>query len=364
MYLQNVHLVNFKNHIDRNFDFCRRINCIIGANGMGKSNLLDAIHYLSMTKSYLTHGDRLCIRHNEDFFAIHGDFVLNPTIGVNKVSCIQQKDKRKIFKINQKEYERMADHIGLLPSVMISPYDTDYINGGSEIRRKYFDSVISQANKDYLNTLIYYNKVLLHRNALLKSMAENNQFSMQDVTVWNEKMLICGEKIHQTRKSFLSQFIDVFAQIFNALSPNETVNICYKSQLLENDFDTLLSQAWQADCAAQHSTVGIHKDDFLLTMNSFPVKTYCSQGQQKTFLIALKLSQFEYIKKQNKLNPLLLLDDLFDKLDASRIKELITLVSSNQFGQVFITDTHAERIKKLFKNQNVEHKIIEITVES
>jgi len=360
MFLQKIQLVNFKNYDDVTFHFSPKMNCITGLNGIGKTNLLDAIHYLSMTKGYFNNTDQLSIRHEEDFFAIHGDFVLENTDGTTKISCIQQREKRKILKINQKEYERLSEHIGNYPSVMISPYDTDYINGNSDVRRRYFDSAISQFDKIYLDNLINYNKIVSHRNALLKYFNERQNFNEQEMSIWTDRMVDLGTKIFHTRKQFLEDFLPVFTHLFSLISPKEQVFIDYKSQLQEDDFAALLKAARQKDYIAQYSTVGVHKDDFLFTMNGYPIKRFCSQGQQKSFLIVLKLAQYEHIKQLKGQNPILLLDDIFDKLDTNRVNQLISLVISNDYGQVFITDTHKERIQKLFEDKNIELNLTEI----
>ncbi len=262
--------------------------------------------------------------------------------------------------MNQKEYERLSEHIGSFPSVMISPYDTDYINGTSDVRRRYFDSAISQFDKVYLDKLIQYNKILAQRNALLKIFWDRQSFNEQEISIWNERMIDLGTGIFQIRKQFLEDFLPVLNRLFKIISPNEEITIEYKSQLQDTGFENLLVEAKQKDYYSQHSSVGIHKDDFLFTMNSYPVKKFCSQGQQKSFLIVLKLAQFEYIKQLKNVKPLLLLDDVFDKLDANRVSQLIELVISDDYGQVFITDTHKERMQELFKDKNVKFNLIEI----
>ena len=360
MYLKTIQLINFKNYSTQTFEFSEGMNCIVGLNGVGKTNLLDAIHYLSMTKSYFNSVDMLSIRHDEDFFAIHGNFVVEEAEGMNKVSCIQQKEKRKVFKINQKEYDRLAEHIGNYPSVMISPYDTDYINGNADVRRKYFDSTISQFDKLYLENLIRYNKILLHRNALLKHFAERNCYNEQEISIWDDRLSEFGVKIFESRKQFLADFLPVFNRLFVVITSSEQIAIEYKSQLFEDDFSSLLKKNKQRDFLSQHSTAGIHKDDFLFTMNGFSVKKFCSQGQQKSFLVVLKLAQYEYIKQIKDKKPLLLLDDVFDKLDQNRIQQLIGLVASDNFGQVFITDTHKERTQELFNNTKINYLLVEI----
>jgi len=360
VYIKDIQLVNFKNYRDRKFEFSEGVNCIVGLNGVGKTNLLDAIHYLSMTKSYFNSVDQLSIHHDEAFFAIHGNFIIEGVEGSTKVSCVQQREKRKIVRINQKEHERLAEHIGTFPSVMISPYDTDYINGNSDVRRKYFDSTLSQFDKIYLDNLINYNKILLQRNALLKYFSEKNAFNEQEISIWDDRMAAYGTKIFETRKKFLEDFLPVFNRFFSIITPNEEVSIEYKSQLHEDDFCNLLKKNHQKDFHAQYSSAGIHKDDFLFTMNNFSVKKFCSQGQQKSFLVVLKLAQYEYIKQIKGKKPLLLLDDIFDKLDQNRIEQLIGLVAGNHFGQVFITDTHKERTLELFNGKNIDYSLVEI----
>lgn len=358
MYLKNIRLINFKNYIDSDFDFSERINGIVGLNGVGKTNLLDAIHYLSMCKSYFNNLDQLNINHQAEFFAIHGNFNLNEIEGEVKVSCIQKRNARKIFKFNQKEYTRLSDHIGLLPSVMISPYDSDYINGSGESRRKYFDSVIAQYDKMYLDTLIQYNKVLMHRNVLLKQFCEKGYYDKDNMEIWNDKLIDFGKTIHQTRSKFIETFTPVFKKYFNEISPeSEDVNIEYESKLQINDFRKLLQETEKKDMALQYTSVGIHKDEYLFYMNTYPVKKFCSQGQQKTFLISLKLAHFEYLKNIKNIKPLLLLDDVFDKLDDSRVEYLTAMVANEHFGQVFISHTQKNRMEALFHRAGTSYRL-------
>ncbi|MDR1459202.1 MAG: DNA replication and repair protein RecF [Bacteroidales bacterium] len=360
MFLKEIQLVNFKNYGNSTYEFSPRINCITGLNGVGKTNLLDAIHYLSMTKGYFNHSDQLSIQHDRDFFAIHGDFVMDNIEGSTRVSCIQQRDKRKILKVNQKDCERLSEHIGNYPSVMISPYDTDYINGNSDVRRRYFDSVISQFDKLYLDHLIQYNRVLAHRNALLKYFNEKQSFNEREMEIWNDRMIDLGTKIFHARRQFLEEFLPVFNRLFSEISSVEPVSINYKSHLQERDFATLLKSSFQKDYAAQYSTVGTHKDDFLFMMGNYTVKRFCSQGQQKTFLIVIKLAQFEYIRQLKRQKPLLLLDDVFDKLDENRVERLISLVLSDDYGQVFITDAHKGRMLELLAGKDIPFNLIEL----
>jgi DNA replication and repair protein RecF len=360
MYLTKLFLVNFKNYNESEFQFSDKINCFVGNNGVGKTNLLDAIHYLSFCKSYFNTSDTQNIRHGEDFFNIHGTFIRNDKTS-EQVQCIQKRDHRKRFLVGKKEYDRLADHIGNFPLVMISPYDRDLINDGSEIRRKYIDSVISQFDRLYLDDLIHYQKALMQRNALLKRFAERHSFSGQELETWDEPMIRLGEAIHRKRAEFLEQFIPIFRHYFRFISgEKEAVDVIYQSQLTEGPFAGLLSGCLSRDRAAQYSTVGIHKDDLDFRISGYPVKKYGSQGQQKSFVIALRLAQFDYTRNIKGFKPILLLDDVFDKLDDLRVEQLIVLVSEENFGQVFITDTSEERIRKIFDALPIDHKIFVI----
>jgi DNA replication and repair protein RecF len=364
MYLQKLTVHNFKNYLQSDFSFSRNINCFIGNNGVGKTNLLDAIHYLSFCKSYFTPVDTQSIRHDQDFFAIHGTYLRRPE-GEDQVQCIQGRNQRKRFLLNKKEYDRLSDHIGYFPLVMISPYDRDLINEGSDIRRKYMDSVISQFDKLYLDDLIHYNKALLQRNTLLKLFAEKHAFDKLALEIWDEQLIRLGETIYLKRKEFLEQIIPVFNKYFRLISGgSESVFIEYRTQLKEITFRERLTESLPIDKVAQYTTVGIHKDDLDFQMDGLPIKKYGSQGQQKSFVISLKLAQFDFTRQTKGFNPILLLDDVFDKLDDSRVQQLIKLVSENSFGQVFITDTSEERIVRNFDTMTIDHKIFRLPVQA
>jgi DNA replication and repair protein RecF len=360
MFLKKLSLTNFKNYTEAAVDFSAKINCFIGNNGEGKTNLLDAIHYLSFCKSFFNSIDYQNIRHGTDFFAIHGTYSRNGDTP-ETISCIQKLNQKKIFKQNTKEYDRLSDHIGLYPLVMISPYDSDLINDGSEVRRRYIDSVMSQFDKVYLNELINYNKVLAQRNALLKYFGETQTFSQESLDIWNQKMVSLGISIFETRRKFIAEFMPVFSHYYELISDGrEKVSITYESQLLQGDFYQLLQQAGEKDRYARYSTVGVHKDDLIFEIDGYPVKKYGSQGQQKTFVVAIKLAQFEYTRNLKGYNPLLLFDDIFDKLDDNRVEQLIKLVSADSFGQVFITDTQRYRIEKIVNRHEIDYRIFEI----
>ena len=360
MHLQKLNIYNFKNYRAAELLFSDNVNCFIGNNGVGKTNLLDAIHYLSFCKSYFTANDLQNIMHGEAFFSIHGSYRRNRE-EETVIQCIQERNKRKRFLLNRKEYDRFSDHIGQIPLVMISPYDRDLINEGSEIRRKYVDSVISQFDKIYLDDLINYNKALLQRNSLLKIFAEKRSWDLMALEIWDEQLVRLGEEIYRKRKAFLKEIIPLFEKYFGMITGGaESVFIEYQTQLDASSFREKLSDSIQQDKAAQYTTVGIHKDDLGFMMGGFPIKRFGSQGQQKSFVIALKLAQFEYTRKIRGFSPVLLLDDVFDKLDDARVQELIRLVSEHSFGQVFITDTSEERILKNFDQMQIDHRIFRL----
>jgi DNA replication and repair protein RecF len=356
MFLKNLQLYNFKNYAENSFTFSESINCFIGDNGEGKTNILDAIYYLSFTKSFFNLLDSQNIKHAEDFFAIHGKFSRNDDI--TEVSCIQKKNSKKQFKVNGKEYDRLADHIGEFPLVMVSPYDRDLINEGSDVRRKYIDSVISQFDRFYLDDLITYNKALAQRNALLRQFSEKNYFDLSALEIYQQQMELPAKQIFEKRSKFFEGFIPVFRHYFDFISNGkEIVDINYNSDLSSNSLDELFSNNIKRDLFLRYTTCGIHKDDLDFLIGGLPVKKFGSQGQQKSFLIALKLAQFEYTKNIKGYNPILLFDDIFDKLDFKRVLQIINLVSGNSFGQVFITDTQPERINMIFKDSNPDHLI-------
>lgn len=361
MYLRKLSLTNFKNYSQAEYSFSDKINCFVGNNGTGKTNLLDAIHYLSFCKSFFNPIDSQNIRHGEDFFVISGTREKNDG-KIDQIQCIQKRNHRKKFLLNKKEYERLADHIGEFPLVMISPYDRDLINDGSELRRKYIDSVISQFDRLYLDDLISYQKALFQRNTLLKSFYEKHSFDGSALECWDEQLTRLGSSIYSKRKSFLESFIPIFCHYYGFINfSEEPVDIIYQSHLASDEYPALLADSLERDRAAQYTTAGIHKDDLDFRISGFPVKRFGSQGQQKSFVIAIKLAQFDYTKSVKGYKPLLLLDDVFDKLDDLRVQQIISLVSENNFGQVFITDTSEDRIRRIFNSMEIDHKIVTIS---
>jgi len=359
MYLKTLSLINFKNHAEKQFDLNDDINVFVGDNGVGKTNILDAINYLSMCKSFLNSVDKQNIKFDEKFFLIQGNFIKDEKS--NQISCGVTFGQKKKIKRNKKEYEKLADHIGEFPVVVISPYDSNLISEGSEVRRKFIDSIISQYNKKYLATLMKYNKVLQQRNALLKRFQELRIFEAESIEVWDAQLILLGNFIFEKRKEFLADFLPSFQNFFNLISNgNESINIEFNSQLNTNSLSNLLNEASRKDSRVGYTTVGIHKDDLVFQINGNPIKKFGSQGQQKSFLIALKLTQFEYITALLNKKPILLLDDIFDKLDHGRVERLMKMVSDHVFGQVLITDTDEERIEKVFKNIPVSKSVFKL----
>lgn len=359
MYLQRITLVNFKNIESQSFDFQKKINCFVGDNGIGKTTILDAIYYLSFAKSYFNPIATQNIRHHEDFFMIEGNYILSER--EEKIICSLKKGQKKILKRNGKIYEKFSEHIGQLPLVIVSPADRDLIVEGSETRRKFIDGVISQQDKEYLTTLINYNKVLSQRNALLKYFAANRTFDALNLKIYDEQLMAFGTVIYKKRTRFLEEFTPIFNEKYQIISKrSEQVNLVYKSQLQTMSFEQLLKQNLEKDKILQYTTVGIHKDDLSFDIDEYPIKKFGSQGQQKSYLIALKLAQFEFIKRQSNVTPILLLDDIFDKLDEHRVSQLIELVNNDEFGQIFITDTHVDRTEDVVKKSNQSYEIFKL----
>lgn len=360
MFLKKLILHNFKNYSENTLAFSERINCFIGDNGEGKTNILDAIYYLSFTKSYFNLIDNQNIKHEQDYFAIHGKFERSAN-NLDEVSCIQKRNLKKQFRLNGKDYDRLSNHIGEFPLVMVSPYDRDLINEGSDIRRKYIDSVISQFDHHYLDDLITYNKALAQRNALLKQFGERRYFDNSSIEIYAEQMKTPAKNIFDKRTEFLEGFIPVFNRYFEFITQGkEKVDITFHSDMQGENLVDIFIASLQRDLAMRYTTQGVHKDDLEFLIGGLPVKKFGSQGQQKSFLIALKLAQFEYTREIKGFKPILLFDDIFDKLDFKRVSQIINLVGSNSFGQVFITDTQPERINMIFKDSTQDHLIFKV----
>ena len=359
MHLKNLQINQFKNHSQSSFSFTEQVNCFVGDNGAGKTNILDAIHYLSQSKSYFNHIDAQNIQFKMDYFMLKGNFTKQET--TDEIQCNLKEGEGKVLKKNQKKYKRFSEHIGQFPSVIISPTDSNLILEGSEVRRKYLDSSIAQYKQSYLKTLINYNKALKQRNALLKQFSERGYFDKLSLETYDNQLILLGTLIHSERTSFLKELTPVFNRYYAEISGSkEVVNLVYNSQLNEADFKNLINASQVKDRASNYTQVGTHKDDILFEMNNHPIKKIGSQGQQKSFLIALKLAQFEFIKNQIGFNPILLLDDIFDKLDDNRVLKLVSFVNKGVFGQVFITDTHAQRSEEILTKANIPYSIFKI----
>ena len=359
MFLNSLSLLNYKNFESQEFEFDHKVNCFVGANGIGKTNILDAIYHLAFGKSYFNPIATQNIRHGEEFFVIDGEFRNQGRS--EKVVCSLKKGAKKIIKRNGKAYDRHSDHIGLLPLVIISPADRDLIIEGSDTRRKFIDGVISQQDKQYLQDLIKYNKVLAQRNSLLKYFNLNHTFEPTTLAVYNEQLADYGTSIFTKRVAFLEVFIPILKDKYKDITGGkENADLNYESKLLNDDILYLLEKNSDRDRMLQYTSVGIHKDDLGFEIEGYPIKKFGSQGQQKSFLIALKLAQFQFIKEQAGTTPILLLDDIFDKLDESRVAHIVTLVNDENFGQIFISDTHPERTENVVKNIHQSYKIFKL----
>ncbi len=375
MNIERLQLSNFKNYEELDVTFSDKVNCFVGDNGVGKTNLLDALYYLSFCKSYFNPLDSQTIRSGADFFAIHGHYRIDEE--QVQVSCTLKRGQPKKMKWGKKTYGSFSEHIGRLPLVIVTPSDQSLIIGGSELRRKFIDGIISQVDRDYLQQLLSYQKAVEQRNRLLKQFYENRFFDEEAIALWDEQLVRFGEPLIEARRRFLVEFMPRFEEYYSLIHPDATQDerpsIKYVEQTVSDDaaakedgllspLAALLQQSRRRDAQMQYTTVGPHRDDLEFFIGQFPAKRFGSQGQQKTFLLALKLAQFEYIREHKGMNPILLLDDVFDKLDIHRVSQLVHLVSSDRFGQVFITDTQAGRVESIFDSDpDLSHKIFTVT---
>lgn len=359
MFLKKISLFNYKNFSEATFEFDAKINCFVGKNGIGKTNVLDAIYHLANGKSYFNPLAVQNIKHNEDFFVIDGEFEKNHR--AEQIVSSFKKGQKKILKRNGKIYEKFSDHIGFIPLVIISPADNDLIIEGSETRRRFIDSVISQLEPSYLHELIQYQKIIGQRNALLKYFALNHTFDSETLSIYNQQLDGLGKSIFEKRKEFITAFLPIFNKHHKTITGSEeTVQLVYESHLFDNNLLSLLEESLIKDRALQFTSVGIHKDDLAFQINHHPIKKFGSQGQQKSFLIALKLAQFEFVKKQSGEKPILLFDDIFDKLDETRVSKIVEMVNQEEFGQLFISDTHPERTETIVKTTHQSYKIFSL----
>ena len=355
MIIERISILHFKNIEEADLSFSPKMNYFFGNNGMGKTNLLDALFYLSFTKNHTNLLDFQLIKHGEEFCVLQGYYRNNEV--KDEVYCGIRHKQRKIFKRNKKEYERLSEHIGLIPMVMISPADTELIQGGSVERRKFIDMIISQYDKEYLRGLIHYNKVLQQRNSLLKERASDHSL----FEILDEQLISGGELIHQKRKEFISGFCPLFQKYYQAISGGcESVDLQYNSHLDTLSLSQALIDKLDNDKILGYTSVGIHKDDFLFLLGDHLIRKIGSQGQNKTYLIALKLAQFQFLLQRNTSVPILLLDDIFDKLDAIRVERIIQLVTQEEFGQIFVTDTNRKHLDEILSSLEHDYKLFEV----
>jgi DNA replication and repair protein RecF len=360
MHLQSLSLVNFKNFEEAELSFSSRINCFVGNNGVGKTNLLDAIHYLCLCKSYFNPVDTQNIMHDREFAIIQGTFAGRDQ--TDEIFCGIHHNKNKVFKNNKKEYEKLAQHIGLFPVVMISPEDNSLIIEGSEERRKFLNSVISQYNKIYLDEMMHYNKLLAQRNKLLRDFGFTRRFDEDMLGIYDEQMLAPAATIFDCRSAFAERMTAIFRKYYHQIAPeSEQVDIRYQSQLMEDSLRALFKNSREKDRTMQYTTQGVHKDDLVLKLNGHSLKKTGSQGQQKTFLVTLKLAQFDFIREMNQTKPILLLDDVFDKFDEVRVRQIIRLVSEDHFGQIFITHTDEHKMQSILQEMATDYKLFHLT---
>jgi len=359
MFLKNLLLNNYKNFSEIKFNFDSKIICFTGMNGVGKTNIVDAIYHLSYTKSYFNSIQADNIKHDQEYMSISG--VYEEDNKEEKIVLSLKRNEKKVLIKNGKKYKKFIDHIGLIPAVIISPVDRNLITDGSDIRRKFVDGIISQSNKDFLFNLIEYNRTLKQRNKALKLFFNDKKKLVSTLEIYNFKLSKLGLNIYKKRNDFLKEFIPIFKNRYFELSSNkEQVDIDYKSDLSsKEEFAKILINSLENDLRYKYTTRGIHKDDLLFLKDKNSVKKFASQGQQKSFLIALKLAQFDYLSKGNK-KPILLLDDIFDKLDDIRVEQIIKLVNDDHFNQIFVTDTNKERSESIIKKVNKSYKIFQI----
>lgn len=373
MHLEKLSLTNFKNYEDSRCAFGRQINVIVGPNGSGKTNLLDAVYFLALSKSAFQSQDSLSILHEADYFIIDGIFEEHDEDSPGRLVQITislQRGQRKVLMADKKPYDRLSDHIGRFPVVLIAPNDTDLVREHSEERRHFFDGVLSQLDGEYLRNYLMYQQVLKQRNSLLKLFADTDrrpggQIDNDLLDTYDEPLLALGQKIHDRRQQFVEEFLPIFQKHYAYLSNDrETVRIDYESEVSNPTFAEEFRHFRRRDTVLQRTTMGVHKDDYNFIINSQhtePVllKKFGSQGQQKTFVIALKLAQFDQLQAEKKVKPILLLDDIFDKLDDNRIGKLIRLMDEGMFGQLFITDARPERTRELLQNVKAEVRFFE-----
>lgn len=355
MILKKLSVLNYKNILQAEVSFSPKMNCFFGNNGMGKTNLLDAVHYLSFCKSHLNTPDSQIIRNGQDMCVIQGNYAYEGR--EEELFCAIRRRQRKQFKRNKKEYEKLSEHIGLLPLVMVSPADSELIQGGSDERRRFLDLIISQQDKPYLHALIQYNKALTQRNSLLKE--QSTDASLFEILEMQLEMY--GRAVYQKRKMLVDDFMPIFDTYYETICGSaEKVGLRYLSQLEEADLIGKLAASRERDRILGYTSSGIHKDELEMTLDGHLIRRVGSQGQNKTYLIALKLAQFAFLNRRGATTPILLLDDIFDKLDAARVEQIIKLVSGDAFGQIFITDTNRKYLDEILAAMGPDHALFKV----
>jgi DNA replication and repair protein RecF len=359
MLLQKLRCFQFKNYHHIELQFASQLNCILGANGSGKTNLLDAIHYLCLTKSAFNPLDVQNILHGQTQFAIQGLFLQGDK--EYEVQCVVKEEQGKTFKVNGKSYDKLKDHLGRFPIVLTSPYDAELIQGRSEVRRKFFDGILCQINSHYLDNLIQYQGLLKQRNGLLKLHAAGSRLNHTLLATYDQQLLPLAERIYSARKEFIAAFYPALQMHYRYfVDAQEEITLDYLSEASDPQFEQIYLNNWHRDLAAQRTTLGIHRDDFDFTLNGYPLKRIGSQGQQKSFIIALRLAQFTCIYQACGFKPLLLLDDIFDKLDEERIQKLVQLITQQHFGQVWLTDARGFRSKEIMQTIQADKAIFQV----
>ena len=352
MRLKNLSLINFKNLSQTDIALSEGINCFVGDNGAGKTNILDAIHYLSMSKSAFTMTDGQSVRHGEEFFFAEGSYATDGG-GMEQVVCSFSRRTGKVLKRNGKEYDRVADHVGLFPVVIVSPRDTDLITDAAEERRRYLNGFISQLDRQYLNSMMRYNAVLAERNRFLKMSTDESMLQIYDMQLAEH-----GTRVYERRRDMVERMMPMIADYYRTLADDrEQVDIEYRSELMDMPLSDVLLRARERDIVNQFTTAGVHRDDLIFRIGGYPLRKYGSQGQQKSFLIALKLAQYRLLAEATGEKPILLLDDLFDKLDMGRVEKLLAIVSGDDFGQICITDCNKVRLESILERAEKEYAL-------
>lgn len=358
MILREISILNYKNIAQADLSFSPKLNCLIGLNGEGKTNLLDAVHFLALCKSAMTSLDSACIRHGEEFCVIQGQLEHDGG-DAEEVYLGMRRGQKKVVKRNKKAYRRIAEHIGLVPLVMVSPLDSLLIAGGGEERRRFLDIVISQTDHRYLDALMAYNKALAQRNALLKQ--EEPAPDEELLALWEAEMARHGTAVYEARRRYVETFVPVFQEIYARVSEQrEQVGLAYSSHAQRGPLFEVIQRDRAKDLAVGYSLHGVHRDDLEMTLDGYPLKREGSQGQNKTFLVALKLAQFDFLRRSLGEAPLLLLDDIFDKLDAQRVEQIVHLVAGDDYGQIFVTDTNRDHLDQILKRSGGDYRLFHV----